>query len=230
MMKKYVLISLIAILITIGLIISFLKGGFDVVKNEAVSSFNDLLITGLKKDKVASSWVITLPDDTTKLVLENDKNIGISIILDINPFLKAGLDVNKLPSYMTYDLDKGELYITSIYENKNKNDEVAIEDIYNDIVNNYRDKLGYHSVLGHFGLSLGDNNAFEYAKDINENDKDIVIALNPNVFQKSSVDVQKLEGYKYTDVTMDNGKSVKKLLKVFNIEEVNQCLITNQSC
>ena len=228
-MKKYIIISIISLLMIITLIITFLNGSFDIVKSKAINSFNDLLITGLEKKKEATSWSITMPDKTSKLVLQNNQNDIASITLDIKPFLKAGLDVDKLPTHIKYDLDKEELYIMSIYGKAYKK-AIAIDNIYNNLVTKYRDKLGYHHVWDHFGLSLDNGNAFEYAKDISKNDKDIVIVLNPDTFIRASVDVEKMVGYKYSDVTMDDGKKVKKLLKVFNIKEVTQCLIINQGC
>jgi hypothetical protein len=231
-MKKYIIISTISLLLVIGLIISFANGSSDNVKIIAVSSFNNLLISDLEEKRENDAWVISLPDQTSKLGLKvNNNNTVISLALDARPFIEAGMDINKLPSYMTYDINKNVLYITSIYGSKKiEGDDIAIDNIYNNIITTYRDKLSYHHTLDHFGLLLGDGNAFEYAKDINTNDKDIVIALNPKVFEEASVDVTKVEGYLYTDVEMDNKKTEKKLLKVFNIEEVNQCILTGKSC
>jgi hypothetical protein len=207
----------------------FINGKFDVVKINATNSFNNLLVTGLEKQKVGPSWTITMSDKTSKLILQNNKELVVSIVLDINPFLKAGLDVNKLPSYIKYDLNKKELYYVSVYGSV-IDDSMDIDSIYKNIVDEYRDKLGYHHKLDHFGLSLNNGNAFEYARDINKNDKDVVIALNPETLIKAGVDPNKLEGYKYADVMMDNGGVVKKMLKVFNVEEVNACSITSQNC
>jgi len=229
-MKKYIIISVIAVIGVIALTVTYLNGNFDVVKDASVNSFNDLVISGLDKKRDDSSWIITMPDKTSNLILKTDKNVTtVTLSLDATPFLKAGLDANKLPAYMT--VNENKLYITSIYGSKKlKNSSIAIDNIFNNIVTAYRDKLSYHNALGHFGLAVEDGNAFEFAKDINKNDKDIVIALNPKTLEAASVDLSKVEGYITADVKMDNGKSVKKLLKVFNIEEVTKCLITNQSC
>jgi hypothetical protein len=167
-----------------------------------------------------------MPDDTTKFSLEGSTAM---ILLDLKPFLDAGLDVKKLPNYMTYDLSENKLHIRKSYSEKGS-DAKTINDLYNNIINNNRGKLGYHKTLGHFGLSFDNGNAFEYAKNVSSNDKDIVIVLNPDTFISAGTDVEKLDGYIYTDVKMDNGQVVKKLLKVFNLEEVSQCLITKQSC
>jgi hypothetical protein len=213
----------------IVLIILFINNKFDVVKTRAINSFNDLLVTGIEKAKEGPSWTITMPDKTSKLILQNNKEAVVTIVLDATPFLKAGLDIDKLPSYIKYDANKKELYYVSVY-GKKVNNSVDIDSIFKNIVDTYRDKLGYHHKLEHFGLSLDNGNAFEYALDIDKNDKDIVIALNPETLIKAEVDPNKVEGFIYTDVTMDNGSTVKKLLKVFNVEEVNQCSLTSQNC
>lgn len=229
-MRKYIIVSLAAILVAITLVITYINGQFDVVKRFAITSFNDLMISGLKKERTDSSWVITLPDNTSNLILKTDRSgTAVSLVMDAKPFVDAGLDVNKLPSDMKVENNK--LSITSIYGNKKlKDNSIAIDNIFDNIVTAYRDKLSYHNTLGHFGLAVGDGNAFEFAKDISKNEKDIVIALNPDTLSKASVDINKVNGFIVADVKMDNGKTVKKLLKVFNIEEVSKCLVTNQSC
>lgn len=225
-MKKYIIISLVSFFSIVILIITFLSGSFDVVKSEALSSFNDLLISGISKSKKGSSWILTMPDKMTKISFEDSTAM---MVLDLKPFLNAGLNVRKLPNYITYNLDSNELYIKKSYS-KTKSTDKTINDLYINIIDNNRDKLGYHQTLNHFGLSFDNGNLFEYAKNINDSDKDIVIALNPEIFINMGVDVSKLDGYVYTDVKMDNGQVVKKLLKVFNLEEVNQCLITEGNC
>jgi hypothetical protein len=62
---------------------------------------------------------------------------------------------------------------------------------------------------------------FEWAKDMSTNDKDIVFVLNPEPFIKAGVDPNKIEGWAFAKVTVDdaNGKPIEvdKILKPFNI-------------
>lgn len=229
-MRKYIVISFLSVICIIGLIISFASGNFDILKTTAINSFTDLLLN-LDKKKENDSWTIIMPDETTKLTLGAKDNRDIVMLtLDINPFLKAGLDISKLPSYMSYDMDKKVLNIISTYGNNTLDSEISITNVYKRLVTTYRNRLSYHHTLDHFGVSLDNGNAFEYAKDLNNNVKDIVIVLNPNAFLNASVQLDKIDGYLYTDVVMNDGKNAKKLLKVFNIEEIRQCLFTKKTC
>lgn len=219
-MKKYIIVSIVSLLCTVVLIILFINNNFDIVKNTAANSFNDLLINNeIKKEKQGSNWVVTMPDETTKLIFYiSEKETKILLKIDAKPFADNGLDVTKLPPYISYNNVSKELTIESIYGNKKLDNDSTINFIYDDIITTYRDKLGYHSILDHFGLLLEDGNAFEYAKDISTNDKDIVVVLNPSIFINASVDIENLVDYKYIDVEMDNGDKVKKLVKIFELK------------
>jgi hypothetical protein len=75
--------------------------------------------------------------------------------------------------------------------------------------------------MDHYGVSLGDGNLFEWAKDMNANDKDIVFVLNPEPFIAAGADPARVSGWVFDKVTVDdeNGKPVQvdKLLKPFEI-------------
>lgn len=232
-MKKYIVTSIASFLGIVVLIISFMNNSFDVVKNAASNSFNDLLINKeISKERKDSSWIMTMPDKKTKLLFEtSNDSTKVSIQLDAKPFMDNNLDPLKLPDYMSYNKDENTITISSIYGNKqlnNKNN--TINFIYYDIISSYRDKLKYHHVFDHFGIELIDGNAFEYAMDITSNDKDIVIVLNPSIFINASVDIENLEDYKYIDVLMDNGEKVKKLVKVFDLKVEQLCSNQEISC
>jgi hypothetical protein len=62
---------------------------------------------------------------------------------------------------------------------------------------------------------------FEWAKDMSANDKDIVFVLNPKPFIDAGVDPDRVEGWVFARVTVDDesGKPVEldKFLKPFNL-------------
>ena len=92
---------------------------------------------------------------------------------------------------------------------------------YEQIVKLYRESVGYHAALDHYGVSLGDGNMFEWAKDMSTNDKDIVFVLNPEPFINAGVDPDAIEGWVFAKVTVDvDGKptEVDKILKPFDLE------------
>jgi hypothetical protein len=75
--------------------------------------------------------------------------------------------------------------------------------------------------MDHYGVSLGDGNLFEWAKDMAANDKDIVFALNPAPIIAAGADPARIAGWTFTKVTVDdeNGKPVEvdKILKPFDL-------------
>lgn len=95
-------------------------------------------------------------------------------------------------------------------------------DFFKKIVETHRDSIGYHEKLDHYGVALGNGNMFEWAKDINTNDKDIVFVLNPQPFIEAGVDPSKVEGWAFAKVEVkdEQGKAVEvdKFLKPFDLK------------
>ena len=85
-----------------------------------------------------------------------------------------------------------------------------------------REKIGYHEKLDHYGIDLGNGNKFEWAKDLNKNDKDIVFVLDPQIFIDAGVDPAKVAGWAFAKVEIKDttGKtvSVEKFLKPFDLQ------------
>jgi len=157
--------------------------------------------------------------------------------LDAKPFLDAGLDPNKLPeNYFYYqgemmgDMSNDMLMVGT----KLGNDRLSYRGsptplaAYEQIVEKYRSSINYHTSLDHYGVKLGDGNMFEWAKDLSTNsstgenqDKDIVFVLNPEPLAAAGVDPEKVEGWVYAQVPVEeNGQTtnVWKLLKPFNLK------------
>jgi len=68
---------------------------------------------------------------------------------------------------------------------------------------------------------VGDGSLFEWAKNLNTNDKDIVFVLNPEPFIMAGVDPNSIEGWTFTKVPVDDDKGkmieVDKILKPFDL-------------
>jgi hypothetical protein len=75
--------------------------------------------------------------------------------------------------------------------------------------------------MDHYGINLGDGNLFEWAKNLNTNDKDIVFVLNPEPFIKAGVDPNRIEGWIFAKVPVEDEKGrmieVDKILKPFDL-------------
>ena len=191
----------------------------DVLGNKAVESFNKIAekeasyikVEELEPEKTVYRYTLS---DNSSSFLWGDKT-GISV--DIKPFKEAGLDISKLPKEMI-EADK---LIIEFEQAESK----AGEDpgkAFKNFVKDNRDAIGYHAQLDHFGIKLGNGNMFEWAQDIEKNDKDVVFVINPEMIAEYGADVTKIEGWIYADVEMMNDKgekiTEKKLLKPFDLE------------
>lgn len=215
----------------------------DVVGQESIRSFNALLdVSGdrVKADDQNAGWSLTAPDDSARFIWSEDYSKAplhdVMLEFDAQPFLDAGLDPGKLPdNYAFYEGDTmGAMGSKMLMVGKKlgtdalkySGDPTPLS-AYTQIVDNYRDSINYHTSLDHFGVKLGDGNMFEWAKDMKANgydnsvqDKDIVFVLNPEPLIAAGLDPEKVTGWVYTQVPVEeNGKltQVWKLLKPFDL-------------
>jgi len=150
----------------------------------------------------------------------------VEFTFDAAPFIAAGLDVAKLPMVdgIKYQIEDGRFMLHFELGNDAFAADAAksFDATFAEIVRTQRSRIGYHEKLDHYGISLGDGNMFEWAKDMSKNDKDIVWVLNPAPFIAAGVDPAKIEGWVFAKVETkdDKGKTifVDKLLKPFNIQ------------
>ena len=200
----------------------------DVVGKGAITSFKAMLEA--LPDKAISNesgkmWVLTTPDKSVffawsvdkKAVLQSD----IMFWFSANPFLKAGLDINKFPKEL---LSGDKIVIGAKIKQTVVSAKESITPLssFEQIVESDRDRIGYHSEMDHYGLNFSGGNVFEWAKNIGKNDKDIVFVLNPQIFIEAGVNPSKVEGWIFGQVTVadSKGKMVKvdKFLKPFNLK------------
>ncbi len=200
----------------------------DVVGKESVTSFDAVLKAipdKVQPDEMNYGWSLSAPDDTVRFIWSEDYSKSplhdVMLELDAKPFIGAGLDISKLPENIRYYEDM-LMAGTKLGSNELKySGEVTPLAAYEQIVNHYRDSIGYHTALDHYGVKLGNGNMFEWAKDMSKNDKDIVFVLNPEPFIAAGVDPNAVDGWVFAKVLVeDNGKEVEvdKLLKPFDLK------------
>jgi hypothetical protein len=200
----------------------------DVVGNDSVRAFNDLLQSApqlVSEDNANGGWSIAAPDNSVRFIWS--KNFAESplydVMLEINaaPFIAAGLDPSRLPDNFIFK--GGMLTVGTKLGNETLSYEGEASPLasYEQIVKLKRSSIGYHGQLDHYGISLGDGNMFEWAKNLTTNDKDIVFVLTPEPFIAAGVDPAKIDGWAFAKVTVDdaNGKPIQvdKILKPFNL-------------
>jgi hypothetical protein len=217
--------------------------GLDVVGQQSITSFDEVLKTipdNVTADETNAGWSLVAPDDSVRFIWSEDYSKSplhdVMLELDAEPFLNAGLDPDKLPdNYVYYEAgmsgmsgDKMLMEGINLGESGKVSGTPTALSSYELIVNNYRDAINYHTTLDHYGVKLGDGNMFEWAKDMKTNgydnsnqDKDIVFVLNPEPLIAAGVNPEKVEGWVYTQVPIEeNGKTIQvwKFLKPFDLK------------
>jgi len=226
MFKSLLVLSVLAM-------VPFVANAFnlDLVAKVAVTSFDALIKTIPDKvsfDSTKGGWTIQGLDSKDRIILSKDfssKNPDISLELDAAPFVKAGLDVAKLPaSQYIYDGVTGKITMPFTY-GQAKFGAVAKKSLletFKQIIKTHRPLIGYHEQLDHYGIALGDGNMFEWAKDMSTNDKDMVFVLNPQPLIDAGVNPAKMTEWLFAKVPLKDkdGKPIllDKFLKPFNVK------------
>lgn len=219
----------------IAAVVQTAGGNLDVVGKQSITSFETILNTipeNVKEDEINGGWSLNAPDGSVRFIWAKDYSQSplhdVMLELDAAPFVSAGLDTDKLPDHYTaYD---GMLMVgTKLGTEKPVNEgEATPLAAYEQIVNKHRSFINYHMDMDHYGVKLGDDNMFEWAKNMETNtvknqnqDKDIVFALNPEPLIAAGVDPEKVEGWVYAPVSVMEGAKtleVYKFLKPFNLK------------
>jgi len=203
----------------------------DVVGKVAVTSFEAVLNKVPDKvtsDEANNGWSLTSPTGERFVWGKDFSKTGMPDLMlefDAKPFIDAGLDLNKLPkeTYLYMDNMNKLMIHAELGDDKfTYSGEVKPLDSFKQLVKTNRDNIGYHEKLDHYGTAFGDGNMFEWAKDMNTNDKDIVFVLNPQPFIDAGVDPAKVEGWVFAKVPVkdESGKEIEvdKFLKPFDLK------------
>jgi hypothetical protein len=232
-MRKAALVSLLAGIFSIlaagGAYAAF---GTDLVGKAAIVSFG-AVIEALEFPPVADDmdkvWVLTDPDGDAafwwRREAKPDRMFDAYLCFDADPFVNAGLDLDKLPDHMKGMLeDRGKLMLGKKLSDKPLvyDGEITPLSSFEQIVKLDRESVGYHAALDHYGVTVADGSLFEWAKDMSKNDKDIVFVVDPKIFIEAGVDPAKVEGWTYEKVPLEDARGRKfeaeKFLKPFDLK------------
>lgn len=241
-MKKRKIITTLAFVIVLASSMTACSS-LDVVGKKSITAFDEVLSTipdNVTEDEMNGGWSLMAPDNSVRFIWSADYSKSslhdVMLEFDAQPFLDAGLDPAALPdnySYYEGDVMSGMgSNMLMVGKKLGESDKVSGKNTalsaYELIVKNYRDTINYHTTLDHYGVKLGDGNMFEWAKDLKTNgydnsvqDKDIVFVLNPEPLIAAGVDPEKIDGWVYAQVAVEeNGKTeqVWKLLKPFDLK------------
>lgn len=205
-----------------------LAGGLDVIGKGSVVAFEKVLLAApeqLEADAANGGWSLSAPDDTARFIWSGDwsksPRYDVMLAMDAAPFLNAGLDPKKLPEQYAYDGDT--LMVGTKLGTKPLEYDAGPAPLaaYAQIVKLEPGSIGYHGAMDHYGVNLGSGNMFEWAKDIEANDKDMVFVLDPEALIAAGVDPNRVEGWAFAKVKVHSGGKlieVDKLLKPFNLK------------
>lgn len=225
-MSKKIYIKRLFLIMIVSMVTMTACSKLDVIGNDSKKAYRELLeaIPNKVTNNQAGSWKIEAPDQSAAFLWSSDYNqtdTDVWMEVDIIPFLEAGLDITKLPKGMvsTNKLIVGQNLGGTSFDYEG---EITPLNSMENLIRNDRELLGYHASLDHFGIDLSGGNMFEWAKDINTNDLDMVFVLDPEVFEEAGTDLDAIQGWIYGEVMgmNDKGKMYKvhKLLKPFDVK------------
>jgi hypothetical protein len=196
----------------------------DVVGNYSVLAFDKLLHNApelVSEDNANGFWSLSAPDSGARFIwrrtFAEDPLYDVMLEINADPFIAAGLDPSRLPGEFIFK--NGVLTVGIKLENKQLRYQGELTPLssYEHIITLKRSVIGYHGAMDHFGINLGNGNMFEWAKDMNTNDKDIVFALNPEPFISAGVEPDRIKGWVFTKVPAEDerGRMIEadKILK-----------------
>ncbi len=192
----------------------------DVVAKVSVTSFDELVKAMPDQviyDNKNGGWAISGPDSEERLILSKDFSSNYpDMVLEFNaePFLKAGLEVGKLPKdQYLYDETTDKIAMPFEYgqDKFGAVTEKSAIDTFKQIVRTHRNIISYHEEGDHYKIDLGKGNLFAWAKDLNSNKMDLLFILNPKPFIDAGVDTGKIKEWVFTKlpVTDKEGKPAK---------------------
>lgn len=196
----------------------------DVIGKYAVTSFDGILKASgpnILLDEVNNGWSLKSPGGERFVWGIDFSTVDVPdlmIEMDGAPFIEAGLDPLKLDQDMyRFDSATQILMIRSELgsDQFSYSGEAQPLDAFKQLVKTHRDQIGYHEVLDHYGVRLGNGNMFEWAKDISKNDKDLVFVLNPQPLIEAGVKPENVKGWVFTQVEIVNDQGAKELVDKF---------------
>ncbi len=189
----------------------------DVVLSDSPKAFDKILraypelLTGEE-----DGYYLLSVDGATELRFSKDYTAtggeDILIVTPLAPFTDAGLDLGKLDA--GYRADEANLYVSGDYGDAPAQSQPAAALLQS--AQNDRKALSYHGELDHYGIGLA-HGKFEYAKEHEKNDKDIVFVLLADPLEQRGVDVEKVEGWVYMEMDDMSGGALRVLLKPYTL-------------
>lgn len=196
--------------------------GTDVVLKYAPDSFQKIVDStpSLVIDNTATDYYYDLSADSeTVLKISSDYSAtgasDIVMVTPLKPFTDAGLDVSKLTD--DYKISGDTLSLSTNFGNGSGKKDTVTDSLLESVKAD-RKALTYHQEMDHYGIKLT-GGKFEWAKNYDANDKDIVFVLLAQPLKNLGVNVNQVNGWIFSSVQEADGSSVDVLLKPFDLKD-----------
>jgi hypothetical protein len=195
----------------------------DVVAKYAATSFG-VIAKAMEAAEENGYLMIESPaGDLFGLARDFSGNLDAVLSIDAAPFIKAGVDVARLPgdAGSVWAVENGRLVGRFDLASGGKAPSKEPKAIVAALALANRGRIGYHAQMGHYGVMLDDHAMVEWAADAQKNDKDWVLVLDPGLVSVAGGKPEAVEGWILAMVPVDgpDGKmiEVQKLLRPTNI-------------
>ena len=210
---KFILIAILISLMIVTLTSCVLIRMLDVIANESIRTFGELLEI-VKVHDDGEFWSIVAPDGEAAFFWNGHR---ARTVINIQPFVDAGLDLETVQLSHLARIEDGQIIIeiefsSTALENPEKT--TPLGDFKN-MVNYSRDNLKYHSDFDQFCIKPSGRGMleclFKWAKDFSTHDvtgqnqeHDIMFVMSPAPLITAGVDYNNVAGWEYALVeTMD---------------------------
>ncbi len=224
--RTFIAIGLAALLAVAALSALTTTGALDIIGRWSVPAFE--VILEAMPDRVSEEpsyggWAVQSPDSSAKFIFRSTTSVkdgyDLTFVLDAAPFIAAGADIARLPGASSSD---GKIYLgKDLADAIDGNEAASPVDAYRAILDANRSGIKYHAEMGHFGISLGGGNMFEWAKEPGSNGLDIVFVLNPEPFKEAGADINSIDGWGLAKIKVmdESGRMVPvdKLVKAVDL-------------
>lgn len=204
------------------------------VSDNALEAFNTIV----KKypdqkgfHKLLKHWGFALPGgDKFEWTKDTSANkIDFAMVMKAEPFLKAGLDTDKLDS--NYIFKKAEvvdgkqipdLLIHPFNLNDKKVTSQGSEDAFRRLLKADNKLVEYHKELKHYRLFLNGGFEVQWTEKLGLNNADMAFVIESDPLVKAGLDVTKLEGtgWIYQKANKDEmGNHPNRLVKIYDIKK-----------
>ncbi|MDF2557879.1 MAG: hypothetical protein K0R71_1707 [Bacillales bacterium] len=233
-MKKFILILAS---LTLALSLAACSGKSQTGSKEtdnALEAFNSIVEKYPDKKgfhKVLKHWGFALPGgDKFEWTKDTSANpIDFAMVMVAEPFLKAGLDTDKLDSNYVFkpsEIEEGkkipDLLIHPFNLNDKKETSQGSEDAFRRLLKADNDLVEYHKDLNHYRLFLNGGYEVQWTEELGMNNADMSFVIEADPLVKAGLDVTKLEGtgWIYKEAEKDDmGDHPNRLVKIYDIKK-----------